>query len=138
MDAARHPQQVSQLVLHGGYARGRLVRRQATGKAAKLNGQWHAALEATRYESRTSYNALDMVERSIDARGNTQQQVYDLAGQLASSSLSLKGQANELILASITYSAAGKVLQEVAGNGVVARYEYEPQTQRLNRVLTRK
>lgn len=98
--------------------------------------QWQAALETTRYESRSSYNALDMVERSIDAKGNVQQRRYDVAGRLASSSLGLKGQASEPILASIAYSAAGKVLREVAGNGVETRYEYEPQTQRLNRVLT--
>ncbi|MCP1484678.1 insecticidal toxin complex protein TccC [Pseudomonas fluorescens] len=97
--------------------------------------QCAARLEAERYSSSVTYNALDEVLGTVDALGNQQQRYLDVAGQLASSGLTLAADSEERpVLASITYSAAGQVLREVAGNGVVSTYTYEPQTLRLSRL----
>ena len=99
--------------------------------------QWPAHLDPERYLSRQAYDALGRGLLSIDAKGNVQHQQRDVAGQLASTGLTLAGEAQErTILSSISYSAAGQVLREVAGNGVVTDYTYEPQTQRLSRLRT--
>ncbi len=94
-------------------------------------------LEAERYQSSLTYNALDEVLGTVDAQGNQQHRYLDVAGQLASSGLTLAGESQErTVLASITYSAGGQVLREVADNGVVSTYTYEPQTLRLSRLVT--
>ncbi|UXU86128.1 RHS repeat-associated core domain-containing protein [Burkholderia sp. S-53] len=70
-------------------------------------------------------------------RGNRQRQHYNVAGQLAGSDLQLAGQSTwQPLLRAISYSAAGQVLREEAGNGVVTDYTYEPQTQRLAELHT--
>jgi len=98
--------------------------------------QWLASLEAERYQSCIGYNALGDVLSSVDAKGNQQRQQLNIAGQLASSGLTLVGQTVEPpILASVTYDAGGQVLREAAGNGVVTNYHYEPQTLRLSRLV---
>ena len=97
--------------------------------------QWPTHLAPERYLSRLVYDALGRGLLSIDAKGNVQRQQCDVAGQLASTDLRLAGEAQERsILSAISYSAAGQVLREVAGNGVVTDYTYEPQTQRLSRL----
>ena len=98
--------------------------------------QWQTHLDPERYLNRLVYDALGTRLLSVDAKGNVQRQQRDVAGQLASTSLTLAGEAGERsILSAISYSAAGQVLREVAGNGVVTDYTYEPQTQRLSRLL---
>jgi RHS repeat-associated protein len=97
--------------------------------------QWPAQLESERYSSSVTYNALDEVLGTVDAYGNQQHRYLDVAGQLARSGLILAGENQERpVLASITYSAGGQVLREVASNGVVSTYTYEPQTWRLSRL----
>ncbi|MCP1489935.1 insecticidal toxin complex protein TccC [Pseudomonas fluorescens] len=92
-------------------------------------------LEAERYASSITYNALDEVLGTVDALGNQQHRYLDVAGQLARSGLTLAADSEERpVLTSITYSAGGQVLREVAGNGVVSTYTYEPQTLRLSRL----
>ncbi|WP_223518929.1 RHS repeat domain-containing protein [Pseudomonas sp. GL-B-19] len=98
---------------------------------------WPVVLEPERHQSRIGYNALGEVLNSVDAKGNQQRQQLDIAGQLASSGLTLVGQTVERpILTSITYSAGGQVLREAASNGVVTDYRYEPQTLRLSRLIS--
>ena len=98
--------------------------------------QWLTHLAPERYLSRLIYDALGTRLSSVDAKGNVQRQQRDVAGRLASTGLRLVGEAQERsILSAISYSAAGQVLREVAGNGVVTDYTYEPQTQRLSRLL---
>jgi insecticidal toxin complex protein TccC len=98
---------------------------------------WQAQLAPERYTSQVQYNALSVVVRSVDAKGNQHHQRLNLAGQLASSGLTLAGHTTErAILTAIRYSAAGQVQDEEAGNGVVSEYHYQPQTQRLRRLLT--
>jgi insecticidal toxin complex protein TccC len=97
--------------------------------------QWPAQLESERYSSSVTYNALGEVLDTVDAYGNQQHRYLDVVGQLLRSGLTLAGESVErAVLASITYSAGGQVLREVASNGVVSTYTYEPQTWRLSRL----
>ncbi|MDI2145863.1 RHS repeat protein [Pseudomonas sp. ITA] len=97
--------------------------------------QWPALLAPERYQTSFTYNALEQVLSTVDAQGNRQQRYLNVAGQLLRSGLTLAGQSAERpVLASISYSADGQVLQETAGNGVVSTYTYEPQTLRLSRL----
>ncbi|WP_248916889.1 RHS repeat-associated core domain-containing protein [Pseudomonas moorei] len=99
--------------------------------------QWQAQLDSERYLTRQDYDALGASLSSVDAKGNVQWHRHNVAGQLASTGLTLAGEAGERsILSAISYSAAGQMLREVAGNGVITDYTYEPQTQRLSRLLT--
>ncbi|WP_248916945.1 RHS repeat-associated core domain-containing protein [Pseudomonas moorei] len=98
---------------------------------------WNAALIPETFTTRWTYDALGQVVQTIDAKGNHQYQRFNLAGQLAASELLLVGQTTATaVLQAIDYSAAGQVLHEEAGNGVVTDYVYEPQTQRLSSLRT--
>ncbi|UXU85291.1 RHS repeat-associated core domain-containing protein [Burkholderia sp. S-53] len=99
--------------------------------------RWTHALAPDTYTTRWAYNALGQQTERTDACGNRQRQHYSVAGQLAGSDLQLADQATwQPLLRAITYSAAGQVLHEAAGNGVVTDYTYEPQTQRLAELHT--
>jgi YD repeat-containing protein len=50
--------------------------------------------------------------------------------------LTAAGGTEQVIVRSLTYSAAGQKLREEHGNGVVTTYTYEPQTQRLTGIKT--
>ncbi|RXV64563.1 RHS repeat protein [Burkholderia stabilis] len=93
---------------------------------------WGRDLVPDAYTSRWAYDAFGREIERTDARGNRQRLHYNIAGQLAASDLWLDGQTTwQPLLRAITYSAAGQVQHEEAGNGVVTDYTYEPQTQRL-------
>ena len=94
-------------------------------------------LESTVYTSRHGYNALAEQGQLTDAAGHRRRQTLNIAGQLAARDLLWAGSSDWLpVLQSIDYDAAGQVLREVAGNGVVSDYDYEPQTRRLNSLNT--
>ena len=94
-------------------------------------------LESTIYTSRHGYDALGTRTGLLDAAGHRRRQTLNIAGQLAARDLQWAGSSNWLpVLQSIDYDAAGQVLREVAGNGVVSDYDYEPQTRRLNSLNT--
>jgi insecticidal toxin complex protein TccC len=98
---------------------------------------WARDLAPGTFTTRWAYNALGQETERLDACGNRQRQHYNVAGQLAGSDLLLTGQsAWQPLLHAITYSAAGQVLHEEAGNGVVTDYTYELQTQRLAELCT--
>ncbi|MBS1205282.1 MAG: repeat protein [Proteobacteria bacterium] len=84
----------------------------------------------------TTADATGAVLTTIDAKGNIQRVTYDVAGLLSGSWLTVKGGKEQVIVASLTYSAAGQKLREVHGNGVVTTYMYEPETQRLTGIKT--
>ncbi|MDA8486921.1 hypothetical protein NNO07_28065, partial [Pseudomonas resinovorans] len=95
---------------------------------------WEAALDDEAYTSRQGVDALGRVTWSLDARSNRQTQAYNVAGQPSHSQLQLAGQSSpQALLQAVTYSAAGQVLRETAGNGVVSEYHYEAPTLRLSR-----
>ncbi|AOI68876.1 RHS repeat-associated core domain-containing protein [Burkholderia ubonensis] len=95
---------------------------------------WAAALDTTAYPTAWTYGATDAWLTQTDAKGNVQTRAFDVAGRLKDCGLRLVGGARQSVLAAINYSAAGQVLSETAGNGVITRCEYEPETQRLVRL----
>lgn len=97
---------------------------------------WNDLLETTTYSSQSTSDATGAMMTSIDAKGNQQRMAYDVAGLLCGSWLTVKDGAEQTIVRSLTYSAAGQKLREEHGNGVVTTYIYEPTTQRLSGIKT--
>ncbi|WP_343529555.1 RHS repeat-associated core domain-containing protein [Yokenella regensburgei] len=99
---------------------------------SEAQADWEVDLSPDIFVSRWQYNARNQQVSLTDARNNLQRQQYNIAGQLLSSNVLLNGQPTEqVLLKEATYSAAGQVLRETGGNGVVSDYTYEAQTQRL-------
>ncbi len=97
---------------------------------------WRALLQSEKLITQSTLDATGALLNQTDAKGNQQSQAYDVAGQLKASWMTLMGGTKQVILASLTYSAAGQKLREEHGNGVVTSYRYEPQTQRLLAIKT--
>ncbi|TGC20880.1 hypothetical protein CQJ27_25920 [Escherichia sp. E1130] len=102
--------------------------------ASSWNDQLAGELEG--YTTLSTADASGVVLTTTDAKGNMQRVAYDVAGLLSGSWLTLKGGTEQVIVKSLTYSAAGQKLREEHGNGVVTTYAYEPETQRLCRIKT--
>ncbi|MDQ0431032.1 RHS repeat protein [Pantoea agglomerans] len=97
---------------------------------------WNDLLDSESQATLTIADATGAVLATTDARGNLQRVAYDVAGLLSGSWLTVKGGKEQVIVASLTYSAAGQKLREAHGNGVVTSYAYEVQTQRLTCIKT--
>ncbi|WP_429837850.1 RHS repeat-associated core domain-containing protein [Enterobacter cloacae] len=97
---------------------------------------WNTRLGEEVFTTLTIADATGAVLTTTDARGNMQRLAYDVAGLLSGSWLTLKGSTEQVIVKSLTYSAAGQKLREEHGNGVVTTYTYEPETQRLTGIKT--
>lgn len=97
---------------------------------------WNNQLDGETYTTLTTADTTGAILTTTDAKGNLQRISYDVAGYLSGSWLTLKGGKEQTIVASLTYSAAGKKLREEHGNGVVTTYSYEPETQRLTSIKT--
>lgn len=101
-----------------------------------INNADGALTEAVFTTSATS-DATGAMLTQTDTQGNRQRRAYNVAGQLKVSGLTLSGQTTEqVIIRQRSYTAAGQVIQEIAGNGVVTSYNYEPETQRLIGIKT--
>lgn len=94
------------------------------------------ATDSDGYSIQTSTDATGAVLNTTDAAGNQQRVAYDVGGLVSASWLTLKGEKEQIIVASLTYSAAGQKLREAHGNGVVTTYTYELETQRLTEIKT--
>ncbi|NHB86252.1 RHS repeat domain-containing protein [Photorhabdus tasmaniensis] len=97
---------------------------------------WQNTLANEVYTTLNTLDATGALLTQTDAKGNTQRLAYDVAGQLKRSWLTLKDQTEQVIIKSLTYSAAGQKLREEHGNGVITEYSYEPETQRLIGIKT--
>ncbi|MFE4109935.1 RHS repeat protein [Kosakonia sp. YIM B13611] len=97
---------------------------------------WNDLLEAETYITLTTSDATGAVLSTTDAVGHQQRMAYDVAGMMSCSWLTVKGGTEQIIVRSLTYSAAGQKLREEHGNGVVTTYLYEPETQRLAGIKT--
>lgn len=94
---------------------------------------WDAQLDDVPYATLSQGDAAGRVVGITDAVGNKQRMVLDIAGMSTGRRLTVNGE-EKVIVRSTTRSAAGQVLQEEHGNGVVVNREYEPQTQWLKRI----
>jgi insecticidal toxin complex protein TccC len=92
---------------------------------------WDALLAAKGFTHQTTTDATGAEQTTTDAAGNRQRMAYDVAGRLTSRWLTLKNRLEKNIVKSLTYSAAGQTLREEHANGVVTRWGYEVETQRL-------
>jgi insecticidal toxin complex protein TccC len=97
---------------------------------------WDDLLGGETYTSLTTTDATGAAITTTDAKGNLQRVAVDVAGLLTGSWLTLKDGAEQVIVKSLTYSAAGQKLREEHGNGVVTTYTYEPETLRLIGIKT--
>ncbi|GAE10901.1 hypothetical protein YP1_021_00530 [Yersinia pseudotuberculosis NBRC 105692] len=97
---------------------------------------WGVRLNEQPFVSHSTTDALGQLITQTDAKGHIQRMAYNRAGQLIGSWLTVKNGAEQVILRSLTYSAAGQKLREESGNGVITEYRYEPQTQRLIGIKT--
>lgn len=97
---------------------------------------WDALLDTEAYTTLTTADATGVVLTTTDTKGNVQRVAYDVVGLLKGSWLLLKDGAEQVIVNSLSYSAAGQKLREVHGNGVVTTWTYKPQTQRLTGIKT--
>ncbi|ETS29764.1 RHS repeat-associated core [Photorhabdus khanii NC19] len=97
---------------------------------------WQNILTNEIYTTQNTCDSTGTLLTQTDAKGNMQRLAYDVAGQLKTSWLTVKGQNEQIIVKSLTYSAAGQKLREEHGNNVITEYIYEPQTQRLIGITT--
>ncbi|WP_275386462.1 RHS repeat domain-containing protein [Xenorhabdus bovienii] len=97
---------------------------------------WNDRLAPESFTTLSTADTTGALLTSTDAMGNVQRLAYDVAGLLTGSWLTLKNGTEQVIMKSLTYSAAGQKLREEHGNGVVTIYTYEPETQRLVGIKT--
>ncbi|WP_353739706.1 RHS repeat domain-containing protein [Yersinia nurmii] len=97
---------------------------------------WNDLLSGEEYVILTTTDATGTVLTTTDAKGHIQRVTYDVAGLLSGRWLTVKDRPEQVIVKSLTYSAAGQKLREEHGNGVVTMYTYEAETQRLTGILT--
>jgi insecticidal toxin complex protein TccC len=95
-------------------------------------------LESKRYTTYWTYNALGETRTHTDAGGHRRRYEADIAGQLQAVWLQLANQDERCVASHFTYNAVSQPLQVRASNGVVRTYTYEPRTQRLARLCTRR
>lgn len=84
------------------------------------------------------YNALNDLLSLTDARGHCRRSAYDVAGQLHRSSLQLAGQAEAVLLSTISYNTSGQIEREVAGDAAITTARYSPINGRLEQLLALK
>lgn len=96
---------------------------------------WQSRLGAA-FITRCTTDALGQPITQTDAKDHLQRMAYNRAGQLTGCWLTLNGGSEQVIVQSLTYSAAGQKLREESGNSVVTEYRYEAETQRLIGIKT--
>ncbi|MGX1187887.1 insecticidal toxin complex protein TccC [Pseudomonas sp. F-14 TE3623] len=88
--------------------------------------------DAQTYTSHQNWSPLGAVLSQTDAGGHRKQSGYDIAGQLEQVSLQLAESSEpDPVMIDIRYNAAGQVIEQWAGNGVVSRSTYDPADGRL-------
>ncbi|AXG41705.1 MULTISPECIES: RHS repeat protein [Photorhabdus] len=114
----------------------------ADGQQADWTGNndplWQTKLNSEIYTTQSTFDATGALLTQTDAKSNIQRLAYNVAGQLKGSWLTLKNQSEQVIIKSLTYSAAGQKLREEHGNGAITEYSYEPETLRLIGTTTRR
>ncbi|WP_228007837.1 RHS repeat domain-containing protein [Kosakonia pseudosacchari] len=118
------------------------VTRQLLPDDAEANWQgadasaWNDLLAGETYTTTSTVDSAGNVLTTTDAKGNVQRVAFDVAGLLKGSWLTINGGSEQIIVKSLSYSAAGQKLREEHGNGVVTTYSYEAETQRLVGIKT--
>ena len=95
-------------------------------------------LEADMYTTTVTANARGMVLNQCDALGHMQAWRYCVNGAVCHQRVTPTGGKEQTLLESVTWSAAGQVLTESAGNGVTTTYGYDPQNQWLSTITAQR
>ncbi|WP_312457936.1 RHS repeat-associated core domain-containing protein [Pseudescherichia sp.] len=90
-----------------------------------------ALLEAETYTTSVTADARGTVLKQTDAKGHVQAWRYNVSGAACYQTVTPAGGETQTLLSNVTWSAAGQVLTESAGNGVTTQYSYDPQNQWL-------
>ncbi len=93
-----------------------------------------ALLETDMYTTTVTADARGAVLTRTDAQEHGQGWWYDVSGNVCCQTMTLAGGEEQTLLESVTWSAAGQVLTESAGNGVTTTYGYDPQNQWLESI----
>ncbi len=91
-------------------------------------------LEATVYTTTTTTDARGATLSQTDAKGHTQARRYDVSGNVRCQTVTPSGGDRQTLLERVTWSAAGQVLTERAGNGMTTTCGYDPQNQWLSTI----
>lgn len=86
------------------------------------------------YTSHAGHDAAGGVLHTLDAMGNGQYYNYDLSGAVCSSRLQTTDGATQTLLQAVQSDAAGRIVSQTAGNGVVSTSQYSPADDRLVRL----
>ena len=95
-------------------------------------------LEADVYTTTTAVDARGATLSQTDAAGHKLAWRNDVSGHVCYQDVTPAGGETQTLLAGITWSAAGQVLAEAAGNGVTTTYGYDPQNQWLATMTARR
>ncbi|KRP67548.1 RHS repeat-associated core domain-containing protein [Pseudomonas orientalis] len=98
------------------------------------DAQRELRLEPERFETSVGFNALGERLHHTDAKGNRFDYAYGIDGQPASIFVTPRGGARKQVLGQRRYNAAGQVLSERAGNGVVRAMHYREFDGRLRQM----
>ncbi|MCX2544685.1 RHS repeat-associated core domain-containing protein [Pseudomonas sp. COW5] len=86
------------------------------------------------FASHRSFSPLGTVLSQTDAGGHQQLSTYDVAGQLSRVQLQLNGVTTwQTVLQDARYNAAGQIIEQRAGNGVISHWHYRATDGRLDR-----
>ncbi|MHC8346659.1 RHS repeat-associated core domain-containing protein [Pseudomonas sp. RT6P73] len=98
-----------------------------------------ALLERQQATTHWRHDVLGALRQQTDAQGNRQSTDYNVAGQIVSSRLLLKGQTEATtVLRDLGYNAWGQLTTETAGNGVTSTATYRPDTGVLQRLMAQR
>ncbi|WP_419661205.1 insecticidal toxin complex protein, TcdB family [Desulfosarcina variabilis str. Montpellier] len=100
-------------------------------------------LQSETFETRAEYDALNRVTRSLSPHNPTIPAsetwlTYNASGALDKVDAAVRGGHRQPYVVDMEYDARGKRRQITYGNGIVTDYDYEPDTFRLKRLLTRR
>ncbi|MFJ2488974.1 RHS repeat domain-containing protein [Pseudomonas sp. NPDC087639] len=91
------------------------------------------------FTSRQVFSPLGVVLTHNDAGGHQQQSLYGLGGQLKQVQLRVSGDSDwQPVLLDAQYNAAGQLIEQKTGNGVISQWTYDPGDGRLRTQSSRK
>ena len=97
------------------------------------------ALDAEQHRGTTEYDALKRPTRVVSPDGTITRLTYDEQGELARLEANVRGEATATVfLTRVERNARGQTLRAELGNGAVTENDYDPETFRLRRTVTRR
>ncbi|MGR3886326.1 RHS repeat-associated core domain-containing protein [Pseudomonas sp. 1152_12] len=101
------------------------------------DAQRDVRLDPERFQTSTGFNAQGERLHHTDAKGNRLEYAYGIDGQPASIAVLPAGGVHTPLMGQRRYNAAGQVISERAGNGVVRTLQYQEADGRLRQMSAR-